>query len=412
MRLPNTGRRLIAALLLLCLVSLVTGCGKTSDAAKSNIFTVAANASNPTIALDKKSALIYVAYVGKTGEERNVYLARLKNGEEKFSSPVQVNEIAGDAATHSEAPAQVVTGPEGNVYVLWHQDTFQEGRRFPTSNLRFARSVDGGQTFSPAIFVNDDHAGPPTSHGFHSIAVAPDDTIYVAWLDGRDKTIAPAVMVARSTNAGESFEPGVIVARKICPCCRTALTVDAQGVVYVVFRNVYPENLRDMSIARSHDRGQTFSAPTRIHEDGWVIDGCPHNGPAIDTDADGNVHLAWYTGKEEGYGVYYAVSSDRGDSFTPPMHLNNGMEASPVRATLIAQNKTAAILACEATSGTGAHIYLLTPDLAQPSQVRRDSLSIGVYPVIAQQNGLIAVAWLDGDAVRATVRILHLGSKS
>lgn len=409
MRLQNTG----AALLFLCLCGFVSGCGKTSESGKNNIFTVAAaNASNPTIALDKKSAVIYVAYVGKAGEERNVYLARLKNGEEKFSAPVQVNDIAGDAASHSEAPAQVVTGPEGNVYVLWHKDTFQEGRRFPTSNLRFARSSDGGKTFSPAIFVNDDHAGPPASHGFHSIAVAPDGAIYVAWLDGRDKAIAPAVMVARSMNGGESFEPGVIVARKICPCCRTALTVDREGIVYVVFRNVYPENLRDMAIARSHDRGQTFSEPARIHEDGWVIDGCPHNGPAIDTDTDGNVHLTWYTGKEEGYGVYFAVSSNHGDSFTPPLHLNKGMEASPVRATLIAQNKTAAILACEATTGTGAQIYLLTPDLTQPHHVRRDSLSTGVYPVIAQQHGLFAVAWLDGDAIRATVRILHLGSKS
>jgi hypothetical protein len=190
------------------------------------------------------------------------------------------------------------------------------------------------------------------------------------------------------------------------------LAVDAQGVVYVVFRNVYPENLRDMSIARSHDRGQTFSGPIRIHEDGWVIDGCPHNGPAIDTDADGNVHLTWYTGKEEGYGVYYAVSSDRGDSFTTPMHLNNGMEASPVRATLIAQNKTAAILACEATTGTGSQIYLLTSDRGRPGQFQRDSLSTGVYPVMAKQNSLIAIAWLDGDAVRVTVRTLHLGSKS
>lgn len=409
MRLQNTG----LVLLFLCLCGFVSGCGKTSESGKNNIFTVAAaNASNPTIALDKKSAMIYVAYVGKAGEERNVYLARLKNGEEKFSAPVQVNDIAGDAASHSEAPAQVVAGPEGNVYVLWHKDTFQEGRRFPTSNLRFARSSDGGKTFSPAIFVNDDYAGPPASHGFHSIAVAPDGAIYVAWLDGRDKAIAPAVMVARSMNGGESFEPGVIVARKICPCCRTALTVDREGIVYVVFRNVYPENLRDMAIARSHDRGQTFSEPARIHEDGWVIDGCPHNGPAIDTDADGNVHLTWYTGKEEGYGVYYAVSSNHSDSFTPPLHLNKGMEASPVRATLIAQNKTAAILACEATTGTGAQIYLLTPDLTQPHHVRRDSLSTGVYPVIAQQHGLFAVAWLDGDAIRATVRTLHLGSKS
>jgi hypothetical protein len=242
--------------------------------------------------------------------------------------------------------------------------------------------------------------------------VAPDGAIYVAWLDGRDRAIAPAVMVARSTNGGQSFDPGVIVARKICPCCRTALTVDAKGTIYVVFRHAPPDNVRSMFIARSEDRGMTFSMPTQIYNDGWVIDGCPHNGPAIDTDADGNVHLAWYTGKEEGYGVYYAISSNRGDSFTSPIHLNDGMEASPVRAALIAQHKTAAILACEATTATGSQIYLLTPDRGRPGLFQKDSLSTGVYPAMAKQNGLIAMAWLDGDAVRATVRTLHLGSKS
>jgi len=413
MRLRLLLRWLMLALPAAALVCLNLGCARTSRSEQTHIVTVAAaNASNPTIALDQKTATVYVAWVGKNGEERNVYLAKMKKGAEQFSEPKQVNDIAGDGAAHSEAPAQVAVGPEGNVYVLWHQDTYREGRRFPTSNLRFARSTDGGTSFSPAIFVNDDHAGPPVGHGFHSIAVSPDGAIYVTWLDSRDKVIAPAVMVARSLDGGKSFAPGVVVAKNICPCCRTATTVDAQGTVYVAFRHVYPENLRDMAIVRSEDRGQTFSEPARIHEDGWVIDGCPHNGPAIDTDAEGNVHLAWYTGKEEGFGVYYAVSSDRGDHFTAPIHLNNGMEASPLRATLLAKNKDTAMLACEATTADGPQIYLLTPDLSKPGQVQRDSLAAGVYPVIAKQSNFFAIAWLEGDAIRAVIKTLPIGSKT
>lgn len=413
MRSRITGRWLARVFFFLLLPSLIAGCGKSSDTAQTKIFTVAAaNASNPTIALDKNTETVYVAWVGKNSEERNVYLAKMKTGEEKFSEPLQVNDVAGDGSAHSEAPAQVAVGPEGNVYVLWHKDTYHERRRFPTSNLRFARSTDRGKTFAPAIFVNDDHAGPPTSHGFHSLVVAPDSTIYACWLDGRDKTIAPAVMVARSTNAGQFFEPGVVVARKICPCCRTALAVDAQGTLYVAFRNVYPENLRDLAVARSHDRGKTFSEPARIHEDGWVIDGCPHNGPALDTDAGGNVHVAWYTGKEEGFGVYYAVSYDRGDHFTAPLHMNNGIEASPLRAAIVAQNKDATILACEATTGTSSQILLLSPKLSPPDQIKIDCVATGVYPVIAQQGNFIALAWLKGDAIRAAVRTLQNRSKT
>jgi len=316
MRIHINMRRLLQAGLALSFMCFILGCGAASHADKSEIVTVAAaNASNPTIALDKQAETAYVAWI-ETGEARPVYLARMNKGEAQFSAPVQANDKAGDAAAHSEAPAQAAVGPEGNVYVLWHNEIPLEGRRFPASNLRFVRSVDGGKTFSPAIYVNDDYHGPPTSHGFHSIAVSPDSTIYVCWLDGRDRAVAPEVRVARSRDGGQSFEPGVVVAQKICPCCRTAMTVDVDGVLYLAFRHAPPDNIRNMFMARSEDRGKTFSTPTQIHNDGWVIDGCPHNGPALDTDAAGNVHVVWYTGKEQGYGVYYAISKDRGDTFS------------------------------------------------------------------------------------------------
>jgi len=406
MRIHIPTKRRLPAVLIAGLMCFEWGCGSTPHSDQIKTFTVAAsNASNPTIALDKKAETIYVAWIGTAEQTHQVYLARKSKNEEQFSAPVQVNDIAGDASAHSEAPAQVAAGPEGNVYVLWHNEIPIEGRRFPASDLRFARSIDGGKTFSPAIFVNDDHGQlPQTSHGFHSLAVGPDSAIYACWLDSRNKEIAPAVMVARSIDGGRSFEPGVVVAQKICPCCRTAVTVDASGILYVAYRNAPPDNVRNMAIARSEDRGKTFSTPGQIHNDGWVIDGCPHNGPALDTDAAGNVHVAWYTGKEEGYGVYYAISKNRGEQFTAPIHLNAGMEASPMRATIAAWSESAVLLACEATDGTGSQIYLLGPEVANASQMKKQSIASGVYPAVARQSNLIAVAWLDGDAIQAAVK--------
>ena len=104
-------------------------------------------------------------------------------------------------------------------------------------NLRFARSTDGGHTFEPAIFVNDDALGLPSSHTFHDIAVADDGAIYVSWIDGRERARVEAerkasgaahgghgghashgmhdptlpgseVRVARSTDGGRSWRTG------------------------------------------------------------------------------------------------------------------------------------------------------------------------------------------------------------
>jgi hypothetical protein len=32
---------------------------------------------------------------------------------------------------------------------------------------------------------------------------------------------------------------------------------------------------------RAVDAGQTFADAARVHDDGWVIDACPHAGPAL-----------------------------------------------------------------------------------------------------------------------------------
>ncbi len=33
----------------------------------------------------------------------------------------------------------------------------------------------------------------------------------------------------------------------------------------------------------------------RVHQDGWAINGCPDDGPAMAVDAAGTVHMVWPT---------------------------------------------------------------------------------------------------------------------
>src|SRR5690606_15200860 len=141
-------------------------------------------AGNPTVAVDEPSRLAYAAWV----ESNDVYLAVIDSTGNRTT--VRVNDIPGDAAPHDQAPPQVALGPDRAVYVVWQNNTEIPGRRFPASNLRFARSLDGGRTFEPAIFVNDDAHDIPASHTFQDIAVADDGTILVSWIDGRARAQA------------------------------------------------------------------------------------------------------------------------------------------------------------------------------------------------------------------------------
>jgi DNA-binding beta-propeller fold protein YncE len=170
------------AVLSIPLIALARG-GRAETPAIGGVMTIAEQAAgNPTVAADPRGGAGYVAWIRTADGASDVFLARL-DGEGARGAPVRVNDRAGDAAPHEQAPAQVAVGPDGAVYVLWQNNTKIEGRRFPASDLRFARSTDGGRTFSPAVTVNDDAGGIPSSHTFHDVAVGADGTVWISWID-------------------------------------------------------------------------------------------------------------------------------------------------------------------------------------------------------------------------------------
>lgn len=407
-----------------------TACsGRSSVVELGPVTTLAsAGASNPTAAVDPRSGAVYVAWVQTNDGVSNVYLAQAEGPGKSFSTPVRVNHLPGDAAPHEQAPAQVAVGPEGNVYVVWQKTTPVEGRRFPASGLRFARSTDGGRSFDPAITVNDDVGGPPASHTFHNIAVGPDGTVYISWLDSRTRAslgnglggldeagshlhpmrnsspgdeldaAGPEVRVARSVDAGQSFDSSVVVDRSACPCCRTALAVSREGTVYVAWRKVFDGNVRDIVVARSDDRARTFSVPFRVHHDDWVFPGCPHAGPGLAVDEAGAVHVAWYTGAEGAAGLYYTVADHWETGFREPEQLvEDPVAVSQVK---LASVPGGVLGVWEDRRGEESRVILGRVRAFSGLGDRAQGVGTGTSPAVAAGGGVYVVAWLEGQAVR------------
>jgi hypothetical protein len=379
-------------------------------------------ASNPTVAVDPRNGTVYVAWVGSAEGDGNVYVSRSTDGI-AFDPPVRANHVAGDAAPHEQAPAQVEVGPEGNVYVVWQKNTAAPGRRFPYSDLRLARSVDGGRAFEPAMTVNDDAGTQPSSHTFHDVLAGPDGTVWVSWIDGRARAAAEAgaevndqhgthgghgedglpgqeLRIARSDDGGRTFGTSTVVAGDICPCCRTALALSPEGELYVGWRTVLANNVRDVVLARSTDRGVTWTAATRVHSDDWVFDACPHAGPSVAVDAAGRVHVAWYTGAEQRPGIYTAASSDRGVTFGAPAALLTGEWVPPSQVKLAADASGMMVLVWDDRRREESALRIGYRLAGSAPIVRTADATRGTSPAIATGAGRIAVAWLDGDAVR------------
>ena len=244
---------------------------------------------------------------------------------ETFTPPIRINHIQGEISDHGENSAQLLTAPDDqSLYAIWNSRDANGG-----SHIRFSRAAAMQTKWSPAITLDDDPA--ENSHGFQCAGVGPDGTIYVAWLDGRDKersktgdytSAGSAVYLTRSTDGGRTFSKNIRISTDVCPCCRVSFTAVGQRV-YFGWRGIDTGDMRDIYIASSGDKGETWNKPTVVSRDKWKINGCPHVGPSL-ASLNGKLHVSWFSegGKP---GIYTALSTDGGETFGPRRLVSEGV---------------------------------------------------------------------------------------
>ena len=271
----------------------------------------------------------YVAWVNHDAKQADVMLARFNADGEPQGAAVRVNRQPGWATAWRGDQPSLAVAQDGAVYVLWTARV-EAGEKHGT-DVYLSVSNDRGQSFASEVKVNDDKI--PNAHGMHSLAIAKDGRIYVAWLDERNvhapkpSTKAEGhhmesnreVYLSYSTDGGRTFSANRRVAMEACPCCKTALAVATDGTLFAGWRQVLPGNFRHIAVASSADGGTTFSQPVIVSDDRWVLQGCPVSGPSLSVDrASGNLKVVWYAaGEGTAPGVYFAESKDKGRSFSP-----------------------------------------------------------------------------------------------
>jgi hypothetical protein len=340
---------------------------------------------NPYIVSDNRGGF-YLAYIERASGVSNVMLRHSSDGV-NFSAPVRVNDLAGDATVRNENPPKVAAGARGEVYVCWASE-----RGKWKGNIRFARSADGGKTFSPAITVNSDGSSEPAGHAFQSIAVDSRERVYIAWIDERDKRKddrGAEIWLAASTDHGRTFSRDRRVLTDVCECCRTNLQIDAADNLYLSYR-VVPRSgpmYRDIIIARSGDGGKTFSR-TVVSEDKWEINGCPVAGPSFSVNNHGAMTMVWFMGAAERPGLYYATSTDKGKTFAPRRLLDPQQKLGK-RAHTTGLASGGIFVAWDDVDGKTFSAWGVLD--AQKGVLRKSDRHEGVaYPVVAT-NGRIAV---------------------
>jgi len=248
---------------------------------------------------------LWVAFV----LEKHVYVQRSDDEGATYSTPVRVNAEPEDAEFNGENRPKIVVSEDGTVMLSW---TTKTSNQF-TGEIRFSRSVDGGQSFETPRTINDD--GLHTGHRFDSLFLTPSGKVYLTWIDKRDMeaTLArneaypgAAIYYTVSTDMGASFMPNVRVSHNSCECCRIAVAPHGQDNVAILWRQIFDDHIRDHAIAVLSPDG-VVSDLSRATVDDWYIDACPHHGPAMVAGAqDGQYHMSWFSAGNLHSGIHYA----------------------------------------------------------------------------------------------------------
>ena len=225
---------------------------------------------------------------------------------------------------------------------LWAAHWLQrrDGGRY-AYDVAVSVSNDSGNTWSESAAPHLD--GTATEHGF--VTLYPNDAeIGALWLDGRNMAEDHAEMessgeheVSGMTLRSATITPTLeikhmqLVDDLTCDCCQTDVAIGPEGPV-AVYRNRDSDETRDIYVARSI-AGQ-WTEGEKISNDGWVIAGCPVNGPAIAVDGDA-LAVAWFTAAGDRPTVKMAFSSNAGVEFSSPIIIDDDKPTGRVDIALL-----------------------------------------------------------------------------
>lgn len=286
---------------------------------------------------------------------------------------------------------------DGTLVASWYPATDPTIEAY---DLWLAYSRDNGTTWSRPIVPH--HDGTKTQHGFASLFELPGGRLGLVWLDGRDQALnttspdggAMALYFASFTRSWTQ-DAEMIVNARVCECCPVSTAVTSDGVV-VAFRDRSPREIRDISISRLENGAWTDARP--LHVDGWEINACPVNGPAVSARGR-QVAAAWFTGKDNRGRAYAAFSSDAGRSWGEPLRLDDGTALGHVDVELLEDGSAAATWVEFAEGRARLRVRRVERSGARSASVEIAGASGGRvvgYPRLARTGEELVFVWTEG----------------
>ncbi len=316
-----------------------------------------ANAGDPVVDFAADGTAYYLCMnTANNNAQKTQYVYTSINGGMSWNDASPTLAIAPAYADDDKGHLVVDTHPTspnfGNVYVA--------ATDLGSGQVRFARSTDGGASFSTPIPINDADIGFAVN-----LAVGADGAVYVAW-EAEERAGTPTcpvppppappltcpigVRIDRSDDGGQNFDQlvggGDVPIQSTGITLRTVRPMPGRGngfpyigthptnpnLVYAVWAEPGPgADDSDIRFSRSTDRGDTWSPSVRVNTDvNPPGDFSSQFWPTMAVDPiDGDINIIWYSDENDPdrtdgtplIDLYFARSSDDGVMFDPPVRV-------------------------------------------------------------------------------------------
>ncbi len=258
--------------------------------------------SDPWLVSDQQDNAYFVFLDFASDEDSGIGVAKTTDGGQTWQPTIDASDTPG-----FDDKETACVDPDGNLYIVW--DEYNS-----VNNLRFTKSTDGGQTFSPT--------SSPFQPYIPYIASSHNGTLYVATGGWFSLSGPPGdrVWITRSDDGGATWTPQVIA---------TPLIYDETAIIHVVdtdnLGNVYVAYSagtsidKDIYVTKSTDGGFFWETPVRVN----TVTTRMQRMVEMTIDEENNIHVAWLDAQHDEWNIYYSYSNDSAATFAPNIRVTS-----------------------------------------------------------------------------------------
>jgi len=246
---------------------------------------------------------VYVVWQTSLSGTASVFLTKSSDGGSSFEKPVMISNT-----TKLAAFPQIAVS-DNHVYFTWLEKSENN-----STNIVFAKSDDNASSIGVPLYIthNLGNSGIPE-------LLATGNHVYLTWEDNSKGNFD--VFLTKSDDYGASFNVPINVSANAGQSGTPQIAV-SQGTVYVVWMD-NTSGTYDILFSKSTDGGNSFGTPINIsnlHADSgypqFIVTG-------------NNVYVTWtQTISSSNYDIYFAKSTDNGNTFDKSINLSNNFGAS------------------------------------------------------------------------------------